>query len=197
MSHQGYAQSAFLSPPGMDVEDQAKRKIWEMLNPFSRALLSTDGSFTLLLQAFSDETIEPVVLMQEISAAENIGETLKLQSGDKVLRRSVLLRAAQSKHNLVYATSCIAYERLLPEIRDQLLEGTKSIGLLLRSVQLESFRELIDWGICPSNCLSGMSPYFNAHDMLYRTYRIFTKNLPLLIVSEYFPRNLFAEQNHV
>ncbi|MES2208102.1 MAG: chorismate pyruvate-lyase family protein [Pseudomonadota bacterium] len=200
MSQPGYTQSAFLSLPGAEEEINDKRKLWKTLSPFARALLSTDGSFTLLLQAFSDEAIEPVVLMQEIKTAElagNTGQALKLQSGDQVLQRNVLLRAEQSKQNLVYATSCIAYERLLPEVRDQVLEGTKSIGLLLRSVQLESYRELINWGLCQSTDVAEMKGYFdsyNNYDMLYRTYRIVTKKLPLLIMSEYFPRHVFEEK---
>ena len=197
MSYPGYAQSAFLSLPSTEKETQNKQKIWKTLSPFARALLSTDGSFTLLLQAFSNEAIEPVVLMQKIKTAALTGDTgqsLKLQQDDQVLQRSVLLRGAQSKQNFVYATSCIAYERLLPEMRDQVLEGTKSIGLLLRSAQLESYRELIDWGLCRSTYAVEIEKYFDNCDMLYRTYRIVTKKLPLLIMNEYFPRYIFEEK---
>ncbi len=174
-------------------EDRAKHEVWQSLGSRTKALLSTDGTLTLLLDAFSGENVETVLLAQrtERADAESACTTMRLEPNEATTRREVLLRTASSKRNLVYAESRIADARLPPGIRASLMQGTRPIGLLLRSARIESFRELVDWGIHPLDEAPCPNACFDATELVYRSYHIVVASRPVMRITEYFPRGLF------
>lgn len=188
-------QATFFSlPVTMATEDDsAKHEVWQSLGSRTRALLSTDGTLTLLLDAFSGESVETVLLAQHTDAADarSARAMMGFAPNEAATLRHVLLRTALSKRNLVYAESCIAETRLPSRIRASLKQGIRPIGLLLRSERIESFRELLDWGIQPLNDAPHLKAYFEANELLYRSYHIIVENRPLMRITEYFPRGLF------
>ena len=187
--------AAFFSLPTAIAteEDRAKHEVWQSLGSLTKALLSTDGTLTLLLDAFSGESVETVLLAQQTERAGAVSgrATMSLDPDEPMTRREVLLRTALSKRNLVYAESRIADARLPPGIHASLMQGTRPIGLLLRSARIESFRELLDWGIHPLGDAPCPNACFDATELVYRSYHIVVASRPVMRITEYFPRGLF------
>jgi len=180
---------SFLNPH-LPLRDN--QQIWPQLAPITRALLSTDGSFTLMLQSLSSEDIKPSVLRhQQLRAAGN-GLDGCFEEGELLLQRAVLLKTAQSGRNLVYADSSIAVERLPAGMQQSLLDGSQPIGLLLRTSRLETYRELIDWGVCADGQADDVKRHLAPQELLYRRYRIDAGGQALMHVCEYFCASLFA-----
>lgn len=188
-------QARFFSLPTTTAteHDRAKHAVWQSLGSRTKALLSTDGTLTLLLDAFSGERIETVLLAQHAESADAVGirTTMSLGPNEATTRREVVLRTARSKRNLVYAESRIADARLPPKLRAPLMQGTLPIGLLMRSARIESFRELLDWGIHPLDEAPCPNACFDATEVVYRSYHIVVGGRPLMRITEYFPRCLF------
>jgi chorismate-pyruvate lyase len=174
-------------------EDRSKHAVWRSLGSHTKALLSTDGTLTQLLDAFSGESVETVLLAQAAERADAVSgrAMMSLDPHEPVTRREVLLRTARSKRNLVYAESRIADARLPPGLHASLMQGTRPIGLLLRSARIESFRELLDWGIHPLDDAPCPSACFDAPELVYRSYHIVVASRPMMRITEYFPRTLF------
>jgi chorismate-pyruvate lyase len=180
---------AFLTVPATSDESaRSKRRLWQALSPIHRALLATDGSFTLLLQALTGEEVCVKTLFQTVNPAPNSDERLALSAGEDIMTRSVLLHTASGRR-LVYAQSRIVPHRLSRLIVEELRAGTVSIGLLLRRARLESFRELIDWGECElSN--EGCEQLVEKR-CIFRSYAIISAGRPVIEVSEFFLPTLF------
>jgi len=179
--------SSFLTlPTETTIEAQQKRALWISLLPIEKALLATDGSFTLLLEALSGEKIQA----QVVSLARDHHDTPRPRlDNTPPLRRAVLLHTSTTKTILVYATSIITPSCLPSDIAKSLEESDEPIGLLLRSKRLETFRELYDWGLClPPALATG----FNRNEkVLYRTYAIILQGRPCIKITEYFRRGLY------
>lgn len=173
---------------------RGNQQIWPRLGPIARALLSTDGSFTLMLQAFSSEDIKPSVLRHQQLPAADTGRDGCFEKGELLLQREVLLKTTQSARNLAYADSSIAVERLPAGMQQALLDGSQPIGLLLRASRLETYRELLDWGVCAEGQADDVKRHLPPHDLLYRRYRIDAGGQPLMHICEYFSASLFAQE---
>ncbi|MBB5609456.1 MULTISPECIES: chorismate pyruvate-lyase family protein [unclassified Janthinobacterium] len=109
---------SFLNPH-LPLRDN--QQIWPRLAPISRALLSTDGSFTLMLQSLSSEDIKPSVLRHQQVRSAGAGLDGCFEEGELLLQRAVLLKTARSGRNLVYADSSIAVQRLPAGMQQALL----------------------------------------------------------------------------
>jgi chorismate-pyruvate lyase len=180
---------AFLTVPvTSDESARSKRRVWQALSPIHRALLATDGSFTLLLQALAGEEICVETLLQTVKPTPNADERLALSAGEDIMTRGVLLHTSSGR-KLVYAQSRIVPHRLSRLIVDELQASMVSIGLLLRRARLESFRELIDWGECElSN--EGCGQLIEKR-CIFRCYAIISGGWPVMEVSEFFLPTLF------
>ncbi|HEX6462455.1 MAG TPA: chorismate pyruvate-lyase family protein [Candidatus Saccharimonadales bacterium] len=180
------ASSAFLTlPTDNSFDSQAKRTLWHNLHPIQRALLATDGSMTLLLAALHKETIKTKLIAQKQSRAVQAHEPLQLEKGTPLLERTVLLMAAESNRPVTYAESTIVLSRLSAAMRRDLAKGAKPIGLLLRREALETHRTLQNWGVCPAP--DAAKEIFRGASLLFRTYQIIARAVPIMIISEYFP----------
>src|SRR5476651_1633999 len=111
--------------PYRDIStDKAKRAFWPGISPAIRALLSTDGSFTLLLVALIDEPIiaEPIDLPAPKTDARI--SLLKADSFDRLLFRSAVLKSAESGRVAAYVESFTVLDRMSKEIQELLAAGT-------------------------------------------------------------------------
>lgn len=157
------------------------------LNSLQRILLTTDGTLTETLEAFFLERIQLVKLGEgQIPAPRDI-PLLNVRKGDEIVERRILLRGANSGHNYVYAESVIVIQELDASIRDGLLRSKTPMGRLWLEHKLETFKEIVDMSREPSRDLAA---FFNAvgdDSMLSRTYRVFNRRKPILMITEKFP----------
>lgn len=186
----GHTAAAFLTvPDDASPRSRHKREIWQSLHPLQRALMSTDGSFTLLLAAVHGETVKTEPLSQSHCATDQTDYQLQLEAGDHVLKRKALLKTVPSNRVVTYAESSIVLSRLSLSARQGLQNGSQPIGLVLRQGAIETHRVLQDWGSCPGD---GVAPpaaieYLGDIKLLFRTYTIIAHGLPIMLITEYFP----------
>ncbi len=156
---------------------------WPLLTPFQRALMITDGMVTQLIEAYVLERIEIVTLAQEERTLEVENAWLESSLGAPIVARDVLLRGRESAATYVYGDSILATERLPAAMRRDLLESEEGIGRLVQRYQLETRRQLLWCGIERQSQM----PDGVRGDFLYRSYRILSGTLPLMIIDERFP----------
>lgn len=150
-----------------------------------RILLATDGTVTMILEAYAGEPIEAVSLAQSRQpATPQQAELLDVSAGSQVLDRHVLLRGARSATTFLYGEALIVPERMDPEILDRLTSTSEPIGTLLREHRLETFREVLmvgkqTAGSCAVHFGSGADAV-----LLFRTYRILTRAQPIALITE-------------
>ncbi len=116
----------------------------EALTVFERILLITDGTVTDLLEAFAGEAISVVKLSQSIGHRNGDAHALDVLEHEHVLQRTVLLRGADSGTSFLYGDSVIVPERLPPALFEGLMATGQTIGRLLATYRLETFREIVD-----------------------------------------------------
>lgn len=151
------------------------------LPPFLRVLLTTDGTVTKSLESYF---WEPIDIHCSYQAEETLSEQalpINKQLGDSVLTRCVVLQGAHSSRCFVRAQSYIVSELLPEDMRIALKEGRMGIGELVRESGLETYRELIEFGIA----------YDGEREDLWRTYRIMLGHKPCMQITERFDLALF------
>ena len=172
-----------------------------------RLLLITDGRMTDILQAYSRETVEAVKLRQKLIIS-NDRPNLQLDRQYQLMERSIVLQGTRSKTNYLYANSQIVLERLDPAVRNELIFTCQPIGKLLKENQIETdnsrgrtkfaprvltYREIIDCGIEPAGSLAQYFQIDPASEIIYRTYLVLIKRLPVLQITEKFPITHFVD----
>lgn len=163
------------------------------LSAFQRILLTTDGTVTDILEAFSGESIRVVKLFQDVARLDRAVSSLELPWGQDVLRRSILLQGRMSLVNLVYADSVIALDRLEEGVRDGLLRSQKPIGLLILEHRIETFKEILDCGREPAGPLAQHFQIDEGASMIFRSYRMITQGRPIMVITEKFPESYFRD----
>lgn len=159
------------------------------ISPFQRILLTTDGMVTEILEAYLWERIKVIKLFQDYFILDNEIPSLEVGKGCKVMQRKVLLCGRLSQKNHLYAESIIIPDRLDEKIRDSLLNTSKPIGLLILENRLETFREILD---CGKEEAQDLAVYFNIKRndfLIFRTYRVFSNHLPIMLITEKFAEN--------
>ena len=161
------------------------------LTPLQRMLLGTDGTLTHILEAYADEPIGVVKLLQEYDTSKQADARLELPEDAKVLRRRVLLRGRRTNQNLLYAEVVVVPERLNPVVLEGLLGTDKPIGTLRAETRAETFREILRMDREPAGPCSthfGIDP---AAPVIVRTYRIVAHEQPIMLITEKFPADFF------
>lgn len=159
------------------------------ITPFQRVLLTTDGMVTEILEAYLGERMKVIKLFQDYLALNNEIPSLEVGKGCRVMQRKVLLCGRLSQKNHLYAESIIIPDRLDEKISNSLLNTNKPIGLLIFENRLETFREILDCGKEEAQDLAG---YFNIKRndfLIFRTYRVFSNHLPIILITEKFPES--------
>ena len=162
------------------------------LSLLQRILLTTDGTVTHILEAYSGEAIEVVKLFQSHDEARPPEvSALGLAERERVLRRTILLRGRESGTTYLHADSVILPDRLQAGVRVGLIMTNKPIGRLLRENRTETFREIVAvW----QEAAGGRADHFGvaATDaMMCRTYRVFSRQRVIMAITERFPLTAF------
>jgi chorismate-pyruvate lyase len=153
------------------------------LDPFLRGLLFTDGTVSRALEA---QTLTPVALeaveQTRTSAPERAARYLGVSTGEECIRRRVVMTLAGPSPS-VWAESYVVPGRLPGDFVGVLDSSSHGIGGSLQRLRLESWRDLLWFGL-------GASPQWAGDEVagttLTRVYRIITKGLPALLISEAF-----------
>jgi chorismate-pyruvate lyase len=156
------------------------------MDPYLRGLLFTDGTVTrtLEVQALSPVSVE--VLAQVVSSAdEGIANYLEVASGTEAIQRRVAIAIDSSPAPAIWAESYIVPSRL-PEGFLRALDGSaEGIGESLQQVKLESWREMLWFGLDSSP--SWGAPRSNERCVvLQRLYRVITRGRPAMLICESF-----------
>jgi chorismate-pyruvate lyase len=156
---------------------------------FQRMLLGTDGTVTHMLEAFAEEPIDVVKLVQVFDTSNDQDGDLLLPAGT-VLRRRVLLRGRHSLRNLLYAEAVLAVDRIAPTLLEGLTGSDKPMGLLLAEHRTETYREILRTGLeAAGPC--GVHFHLDAGAVvLSRTYRILAGGRPIVVIMEMFAPEL-------
>ncbi len=167
---------------------------WDAWSPFLRTLVSTDGTVTRTLEAFTGEQIKCVKLDQAFGAVEAAQfevEALEAPVGSTAIRRTILLRGRRSLCNYVHAESTVLVERVPVTMVYGMIYTSKPVGVLLAEDRVETTRELLALGEEPAG-EHGRFFGIDADDaMICRTYRIVVGRHPALLITERFPASLF------
>ncbi|MBA2679094.1 MAG: DUF98 domain-containing protein [Ktedonobacteraceae bacterium] len=157
------------------------------LNVMQRILLTSDGSVTKLLEAYTGEPIQANKLVEEVITGPDRPAVLEVTGDTPVLRREVLLKSAINQRTLLYAQSFIALERLNEKMKESLSLSDTPIGLLLCENRIETFRCIVD---SRKEEATSLAAFFNVGEdecMISRSYLIFVHGLPTIFITEKFP----------
>ncbi|ADC63871.1 chorismate--pyruvate lyase family protein [Allochromatium vinosum] len=187
----GRATDAHSEPPfrcdgfvraGEIVDATGERIALSQLPPFLRALMVTDGTVTKILEAYFWEPVVVDTLEQRFEVALEPVPWLDVERGDSCLIRDAQLRGVDSGRCFAEAFSLIRTQLIPPDFRRRLIDREIGIGVLIRDSGLESYREVLDVGL--ERTADGRAAVF-------RTYRITIEHQPVILITEYFPLELY------
>lgn len=184
------ADPTFLVPTWVDRHAALTPLRIERLDAFARALATTDGTVTELLEAWAGERVAIAHLAQrrgELRAAVN---DLEAAPGAAVLSREVLLCGERTRTPLLHAESLIALDRLPLVIAEGLLVRRTPIGRLLRESRLETYRELLEVGAERAETIASALSLRVGEIIVSRTYRVIARGQPIMLINERFAGRL-------
>lgn len=158
-----------------------------MISPFQRALLSIDGTVTKLIEAYTLEPVESVLLSQQTQSLVSPHPWLALPAPGEVIARQVLLRGRYSAAVYAYAVSLLVTERLPSTLIADLASEPAGIGRVLLNSQIENRREILWYGRETISNLPEMIERETGNEFISRTYRIIVGNQPVMLINEKFP----------
>ncbi len=164
------------------------------LNGFQRMLMKANGTVTAMLEAYLAEPIQVVKLSENLAKMKLEFPNIKLNSEEQVIARKVLLQGKISGGNFIYADSLILINNLDKRFRHQLLNTNIPIGKLWTEHKVETFKEIIEFGIEPANELSNYFSIDPKENLLVRTYSVSSQGKINMIITEKFPENYFSPQ---
>lgn len=156
------------------------------IEPLLRGLLFTDGTVTrtLEVQALSPVSVE-VADQTDTTVSGSTARHLKVPSGTEAVRRRVLIGSEESMAPAIWAESHILPNRLPPQFLRVLRSAPDGIGESLQRVELESWRELLWFGVDsqPEWSDAGLR---TPRPVITRIYRVIAGGQPALLISESF-----------
>lgn len=163
------------------------------LTPFQRALLVIDGTVTRFIETYTLEPTETIRIDQVRLYASEDDQWLDIKAGAETGFRRVFIRGRHSGVLYVYAIASVALERIPTDVRRRLEVQGESLGKVLNEKKLETRREVLWYG--KEKVLDLPDPVNRLCDGSFysRTYRIFHKGAPIVLINEKFPAAV-AEQ---
>jgi len=149
--------------------------------PFLRALLVTDGTVTMALEAYFSERISINTLRQgRISAPSSLPALEVSKYGDCFFREVELIGA---KSGLCYghASSILNKNAIDADLFEQLVSENVGIGVILRNLARGSHREVLALG--GGNIMTSSD--------VSRTYSVSINALPAILITEEFTRAVY------
>ena len=164
------------------------------LNRDLRILIASNGTLTRILGIVAnDEIVVEIVEQQVHDMAPRISGLEQLPSG-RVLQRQILLKGRSSGHPFVAAESLIGIDLLPPAITTSLTETERPIGEVMAASCLESFKEEAKVWIGQPPGWLGLAGYQNSEARIVaRRYSVISGGQPVIIITEYFLRNVFQD----
>jgi chorismate-pyruvate lyase len=157
------------------------------VSALARVLPVIGGTVTEVLEHHLGEPLRATAIDQRTRMCEQPLPILGLDRGALILERRVMLRGATTSMPVLYAESLIAVDRLDQPVRHQLLATDQPIGRVIRDNRVEIFREAPSCKRVWARHIAasfGMPP---ASRLLSRTYRMWNRGNPIMLVSEWFP----------
>lgn len=163
-----------------------------LLSPFQRILLTTNGTVTDIIEAYTGEQIKLKKLSENKIQLEEDILSMQLEKGAEVIARKVLLQGSMSHRNYVYAESILVFDRLDEKMQDQLLNTKIPIGKLWVENKVEIFKENIELGKEPAGDLAEYFQIEPEENLLYRTYCVLSNHHQYtMMITEKFPETNF------
>ena len=150
---------------------------------------------TKLIEAYTLEPVESVLLSQQVQPLTNEGRSptfhqhpwLALSAQGEVIARQVLLRGRYSATVYAYAISLLVTERLPSTLIADLAGEPAGIGRVLLNSQIENRREILWYGRETIPNLPEMIERETGNEFISRTYRIIVGNQSVMLINEKFP----------
>jgi chorismate-pyruvate lyase len=163
------------------------------LSPFQRIILISNGTLTKLLENLVREQLTVIKLHESEEASEDAIPYLDLPPRHPVIHRKICLQGQNTGTNWLYAESIIVPERLPPLFRMELLDTETPIGNLWSKHRVETFKELLPPFEEPAGQLAIHFNVSPEHMLLGRTYRVFSHQQPIMMLTEKFPIHYFTD----
>lgn len=164
------------------------------LSTFQRILLTTDGTLTEILEAYLFEQIRVVKLSEGIVSISQDILPLEVKQGSEVIERKILLQGKISRKNFIYAESILVTERLEEKFKDELLHSKIPLGRLWLENKFETFKEIVDTAEETGGKLLNYFPIQPEDSILSRTYLVFSRSKPIIMITEKFPASYFLRE---
>jgi len=161
------------------------------LPAFLRTLLVADGTVTKALEAWFWESVKVVPLVNKQTKLNALKNGLKAEKGENVLQREVILQGVSSDQIFACARSIVALEQLPDEIGRALKSGKIGIGELFREKGLETYRDIFAINHYKSDPKNDAMLDLLKGNIVSRSYRIWLNGNPAIIVTEYFPVDIY------
>ncbi|MEZ5353904.1 MAG: chorismate pyruvate-lyase family protein [Bryobacteraceae bacterium] len=158
------------------------------LGMVQRVLLVTDGTLTDAVEALFGEPIGLRKLGSRIAPSDGDSGALEAAPGSGIMHREILLKGEATGRNYVYAESELMLDRLPEGFREGLLVTNTPMGRLWSEHRMETWKELLYAGPVEAGGLAVHFPGCTG-GLIKRTYRIFCGGRPLMVISEFFPRD--------
>jgi len=149
--------------------------------PFLRALLVTDGTVTMALEAYFAEPISINTLRQGRMSAPYSLPALEVSKNGECFFREIELFGSISGKCYGHATSILNKNAIDADLFEQLVSEDVGIGVILRNLARGSYRELLALG--KGNVMSNSD--------LRRTYSVSINALPAILITEEFQCAVF------
>lgn len=149
---------------------------------FLRALLVTDGTVTMALEAYFGEVIRISTTHQEQMHLPVAIPALGMRAGDTCYFRQVNLMGEQSNICFASATSILNKHAIGDSLFEQLVDEHVGIGVILRNSARGSFREVLRLQ------QGGLMSTFDVN----RTYRVSLNGVPAILITEEFPASVYS-----
>lgn len=193
MKQQSYFRSSgFLREAVIETESGESLDL-TTLPAFLRTLLVTDGTVTKSLEAWFWENVKILTVSNRLEVLKNEVVGLEISGGDKVLQREVKLKGVQSNITFACAKSTVSLKHLPEEIGTALENGDIGIGELLREKGIETYRDIFNINYLSNLPMGDKLVDSLRSEVLSRSYRIRVNGHPAIIVTEYFPINIYSK----
>jgi chorismate-pyruvate lyase len=136
------------------------------------------------VQTLSPVSVE-VVDQTDVAVRGQVAEHLEVPSGSESVRRRVLIGTGEPMEPAIWAESHILPNRLPSGFLGVLQGASDGIGESLQRVELESWREMLWFGVDSHPAWSGVDSHLSS-PVITRLYRVITIGLPALLISESF-----------
>ncbi len=151
--------------------------------------LNNDGSVAQLLGSIFKESIAIDLLKQKYCRIST-EQWDDVDENEGILMRNVFLKGEDTDTRYIYASSLIRIDKLPNEFADDLLNKKLGIGEIINKYAIETYRRIIDINTIDSNIMHAM--FSVKGDISCRVYKIYINKAPAMLITEYYPNELFA-----